>query len=394
MRAHVTRLVPHEHIATNRHRIFQGNHNSSAAINEHCVFGECVTLIFEKYSSTPDEMHVEIPSCERSTLMRSGKMDRPVLPVTYEKLDEWIHCLRPTLASEEFVCVVGILRGGGVIALMVSHEIGVPVGFLRYDRETRHVDWDSSIPIPAPGSAVLICEDIAGSGDTLADCVAFLQARRLAVKTLTAGFDDLSRIRPDYGIDGRGYFLLFPWERHAYTDEYREQWRKTHAGREGKIQEDHVFQIVGIDLDGILLPDVPLLHYDADLQSALRERDCLQPFANLPPIDVHRSKVIVTGRPEVDRARTEIWLRTYGFDSISLVMRDPSIYDDSSASVAAHKAHAAMRFACTHFIESDPVQAIQIAGLAPLLRVIWWNALSNEGKLISTQNWSASVSHL
>jgi hypoxanthine phosphoribosyltransferase len=314
-------------------------------------------------------------------------MEKPLLAITYERLDQWVHSLQSALAGEGFQCALGVLRGGGTLALMVSHTVGIPVAFLRYERATRAVTWDSSLPVPPAGAKVLVCEDLAGAGDTLVDCVEFLRARGLVVKTLTAGFDDLSRIHPDYGIDGRGYFLIFPWERHAYTDGYRERWTCTAAGRRGDIGEDHEFQAMGIDLDGILLPDLPPDRYNANLECALHERDELLPFITLPPFDISQIKGVVTGRPETDRIRTETWLMTHGFGSFPLVMRNPDICDDSASCVAAYKAQAALRLGCTHFVESDPIQAIEIAQNAPLLHVIWWNTAAGEGRLVTSDDW-------
>ncbi|AMP39102.1 MULTISPECIES: phosphoribosyltransferase [Ralstonia solanacearum species complex] len=314
-------------------------------------------------------------------------MEKPVFSISYELLDQWVTSLQPLLTQERFACAVGILRGGAPLALMVSHAIGVPTAFLRYERASGTVTWDSSIPVPPPGSKVLICEDIAGAGRTLADCVAFLKSYDLDVKTMTAGFDDLSSIRPDYSIDGRGYLIQFPWERHAHTDKYREAWQCTKAGRKGSIAEDHEYAAYAIDLDGILLPDVPLASYEADLASALRERDQLEPYRELPPVDLRAAKAIITGRPEVDRQRTVQWLATHGFDIPALLMRNPAAYDDTSEQVAKFKACSAVKMGCTHFIESDPQQAIHIAQHAPLLRVVWWDAAAKRGRLVSAFSW-------
>jgi hypoxanthine phosphoribosyltransferase len=314
-------------------------------------------------------------------------MNKPVFAVTYEQLDQWIASLQSELTREAFTCTVGILRGGAPLALMVSHATGIPCAFLRYDRASRTVTWDSSIPIPPAGNKILICEDIAGLGYTLADCIQYLQSYGLIVKTLTAGFDDSSLIRPDYSIDGRGCFLLFPWERHSYTEDYRTAWQRTNAGCNGRIAEDHEFSVYAIDLDGILVPDIPHERYESDLHAALRERDSLDPYQDLPPIDVRAAKAIITGRPEIDRTRTLAWLRKYDFDEPLLLMRDPAKHDETAEQVAAHKAQAAVQLACTHFIESDPKQAILIARHAPLLRVVWWDALTKEGKLISAHAW-------
>jgi hypoxanthine phosphoribosyltransferase len=314
-------------------------------------------------------------------------MNKPVLPLTYEQLDHWIESLQPALLDEQFAAALGILRGGAPLALMASHAVGVPVAFLRYERASRVVTWDSALPMPAPGSKVLLCEDIAGRGFTLLDCIDFLERHGLIVRTLTGAFDELSRTRPDFGIDARGYFALFPWERQAYTDRYRDDWTNNDAGQRAPMSSDHEYATYAIDLDGILLPDVPSTRYDEDLEAALNERDLLLPFESLPGIDLQRARAIITGRPEMDRERTQAWLDRHGFGKLELVMRTPDLHDQTPAGTAAHKAAAVLRCGVTHFIESDPVQAILIAQKAPLLRVIWWDAAGRTGTLVGASGW-------
>jgi len=316
-------------------------------------------------------------------------MNKPVLPLTYEQLDHWIESLQPALLAEGFAMAIGILRGGAPLALMVSHSAGAPVAFLRYDRASRTVAWDSTLSIPPAGSKVLLCEDIAGRGFTLVDCLAFLEQHGLDVKTLTGAVDDLSRTQPDYAIDARGYFALFPWERQAYTERYRDDWARVEAGDAPAMADDHHYATYAIDLDGILLPDVPLARYDEDLAAALLERDALLPFEVLPGIDLKRVRTIITGRPEMDRARTQAWLERHGFGHMQLVMRTPGKHDESPAGAAAHKAAAALAGGVTHFVESDPVQALLIAQQAPLLRVIWWDAHTHTGMLVGARAWAS-----
>ncbi|WP_341963957.1 phosphoribosyltransferase [Pseudomonas sp. RC10] len=311
-------------------------------------------------------------------------MDKPVLALTYEHIDRWIASIQSRLIKEEFVCVIGILRGGAPLALMVSHAAGIPVTFLRYDRGQRLAVWDSALPVPTPGSKVLLCEDISGVGHTLSDCLGYLEILGARIKTLTAGFDDKSVITPDYSIDGRGYTLVFPWERQAYTLNYRKHWDETGGGRTAAMAPDHQYDAYAIDLDGVLLRDIDPGAYRADLERALDERDALPAFKKAP---LKQSvKAIITGRPHMDRQRTQAWLDKNGFGGIELVMRDPSAHDDSPSQVASHKADAAVRMACTHFVESNPVQAVYIASAAPLLRVIWWDASVSQATLIGASD--------
>lgn len=317
-------------------------------------------------------------------------MNKPVLPLTYEQLDHWIESLQPALATENFAAVVGILRGGAPLALMASYATDTPVAFLRYDRRARHAMWDSSLPLPPHGSKVLLCEDIAGRGFTLVDCIAFLEQHGLTVKTLAGAFDGVSRMRPDYAREARGYFALFPWERQAYAARYRADWRRseTGLGEHDTDEVEHAAQITyALDLDGILLPDVPPSHYEADLTAALNERDALRPYAALPGVDLERVRAVVTGRPVTDRDRTAAWLERHGFGHLELLMRVPETHDDTPAGAAAHKAAAALRCGVTHFVESDPVQALLIARQAPLLRVIWWDAATRSGTTIGASPW-------
>lgn len=316
-------------------------------------------------------------------------LNKPVLSVSYEHLDRWIASLQPALLEDGFTCIIGILRGGGPLALMVSHATGVAPAFLRYQRADRSVTWDSSIPVPPPGSKVLLCEDIAGAGHTLTDCLSFLRRQGLLVKTLTAGFDDLSVTRPDYGINGCGYFLQFPWERQACTDTYRDHWKDTAGGRAGHMAQDHEYDAYAIDLDGILLPDIPLEHYAGDRQAALERRDRLAPFNYLPRWGA--VKAIITGRPEMDRSRTQAWLSRQGYGHTPLIMRDTRLYSESPECVAAHKARAAVQLGCTHFVESDPLQAILISQQVPLLRIVWWDAEARQGRLIGAAAWKSEA---
>jgi hypoxanthine phosphoribosyltransferase len=313
--------------------------------------------------------------------------NKPVLPLTYEQLDHWIESLQPVLIAERFTAAVGILRGGAPLALMASHSIGVPIAFLSYDRKARHVTWDSALPMPAPGSKVLLCEDIAGRGFTLVDCITFLEQHGLIVKTLTGAFDELSRVRPDYANDATGYFALFPWERQAYTEGYRDDWLQVEAGHSDSMAGDHEYATYAIDLDGILLPDVPLARYAEDLAAALIERDALLPFDVLPDIDLKQVRAVITGRPQADLERTRAWLERHGFGHLELVMRVPDQHDETAAGAAAHKIAAVLRCGVTHFLESDPVQALMIAQRAPLLRVIWWDAHARTGTLVSASRW-------
>lgn len=324
------------------------------------------------------------PCWDKSFPKDSGP-DKAFFEIGYDQLDHWMGSLQPQLINQAFACIVGILRGGAPLALMASHLTGVQVCFLRYERSTRQVTWDSTLARPQRGEKVLLCEDIAGCGHTFTDCISFLSDHGLKVQTLAAVFDDISRIRPDYAMDARGGIAIFPWERQAYTRRYKSQWSEALLGKRRAVDADHVFDCYATDLDGILLADVAADLYRQNLEAALSLRDQLPPL--VPPFHVSKAIAIITGRPLADRDRTASWLKQHGYETAELIMRDPTQYGDSTSEVARYKARAARRLGCTHFIESDPVQAMFIAQSAPLLKVIWWDAGSRSGRIVMAHQW-------
>jgi hypothetical protein len=73
---------------------------------------------------------------------------------------------------------------------------------------------------------------------------------------------------------------------------------------------------------------------------------------------------------------------------MQLVMRTPGTHDESPAGAAAQCRSSLVSGGVTHFVESDPMQALLIAQQAPLLRVIWWDALTQTGMLVGAHAWT------
>lgn len=261
-----------------------------------------------------------------------------------------------------FAAIVAIARGGLAAGVMASTELSLPLHALTYSRRDRRVSWFTATR-PEPGAHVLLVDDVAGRGTTLSDSLAFLQDQGFTVRVFTLAYDEHSRVRPDYGVlIPKGYRVWFPWERTSITPHF-----DTTCNLPDRAE--HEYASWAIDLDGVLLMDLPEERYAHALQETLAQRDQLMPSARLPRLDLSRISII-TGRPEQDRARTTAWLNRHGFHG-TLVMRDESRY--SALETPRHKAEAILTRCHTHFIESDPVQALEIARLASVARVIWWN---------------------
>lgn len=261
-----------------------------------------------------------------------------------------------------FDAVVAIARGGLAPGVMAATALSLPLYALSYDRKTRCVSWFTH-QTPQPGARILLVEDIAGRGTTLSDSIAFVRNQGFKAKVFTLAWDDQSRVVPDYGFKMPPRCRAwFPWERESITDEF---------DATGNLPDrpEHEYASWAIDLDGILLPDVPEALYLQNLEAALLKRDTLLPHTTLPNRDL-RDLPIVTGRPEQDRARTQAWLNRHGFSG-RLIMRDESRH--TAAQTAEHKAQAIVEQRYTHFIESDAVQALEIASRVKVARVLWWN---------------------
>lgn len=287
---------------------------------------------------------------------------RVPLPYDYARVESVVMEYVPRWRARAFDGVVAIARGGLIPAVMAAAALDLPLFAVSYARRERRAAWHT-VSRPAPASRLLLVEDIAGRGTTLVDCLAFLRGAGHDVAVFTLAHDAESRLRPDYGEEmPPGRAAWFPWEREAITPAFA-------ATGNQPDRPLHDYASWAIDLDGVLLPDLPATDYERDLAATLQRRDQLQPCAILPRLDL-AAVTVITGRPEVDRARTRAWLDRHGFHG-PLVMRDPARHIVTQTS--AHKAEAILAGCHTHFLESDAAQAIDIALRLKIARVLWWD---------------------
>jgi len=287
-------------------------------------------------------------------------------PYDYARVEQAVAQYIPQWRDIAFGAIVAVARGGLAPALVASTALDLPMYALSYDRRTRDVSWFTS-QVPPAGTHILLIEDIAGRGTTLSDCIDFLSNAGYSLRVFTLAYDEQSRIQPDFGFEiPAGLRAWFPWERESITPAYDATGnRPAHAA--------DTYASWAIDLDGILLPDVPAYRYESDLAGALLQRDALTPNPILPGRDDLRQLPIITGRPEKDRARTQAWLDRHGFHG-PLAMRDEARYRPEQT--AEHKAQAIMAGCHTHYIESELAQAVEISRRVPVARVYWWDGSS------------------
>ena len=284
--------------------------------------------------------------------------------IGYDQAERMLAALLGPVTEWRPDAVAAIARGGLVPGTMVSCVLALPLFMVGHDRTAGTTSWIG----PAPeGRRVLLVDDCCATGQTMAAVrTAVLEAGHDCA-TLTIVHDpETTSYVPDFSHPMRELFR-FPWERGEATPAARAR-RATGTPAERAFEQP----FFGLDLDGVFLPDVPRAHYASDLEDALRRRHALDPFPVLPPFARERS-VVITGRPEIDRPQTAAWLSRHGYGDLTLECRPADVPDDIG-SVSRYKAAAAMRWGCTHFVESEAEQAVRIAALAPHLLVSWWSA--------------------
>lgn len=270
-----------------------------------------------------------------------------------------LDAMAPQIRHAELDAIVIVLRGGTFAGMHMAFLTGLPVYFIRYDRPTASVTWLGEAP--AEQAKVLLCEDSAGKGKTLADCRQFLLASGYDVTMLVVCKMPGAATEPEYRCfdwTNDDLQVLFPWNRYRINGESR-----------ADALPDHEYERTAWDMDGVFLDDIERSVYDEDLEAALIKRDNL-PLAEFAP-QIDEGDIVITSRPEIDRDRTEAWLRKFGIH-VPVVLRDEGELTVNSEFKGRWKGRKALELGYTHFVESNAEEAIHIASLYPELRVIWY----------------------
>jgi hypothetical protein len=290
----------------------------------------------------------------------------------YDQTERMIAALLDRAMQWQPDVVVGIARGGLVPATMAAGMLALPLAMMGFERSAGSAAW---IGPPPFARRILLVDDGCSTGRTMASVREALIRDGFDCLTLAVVHDpDVTAFIPDLSHPVRTLWR-FPWERGETTPAGRAL-RATGAGPD-RLTE---LPFHGLDLDGVFLPDVPDAFYQADIEDAVARRHLLEPFASLPYFAPERA-VVITGRPDSDRERTCAWLARWGHGALPLECR-PSEMAHNPDSVARYKAEVATRWGCTHFVESDPEQALRIAAHAPHLVVSWWSAKDARAWLI------------
>ena len=290
----------------------------------------------------------------------------------YDQTERMIAALLDRAAQWQPETVVGIARGGLVPATIAAGILSLPLAMIGFERTSGEAQW---IGAPASGGRVLLVDDGCSTGRTMVTVREALLREGRECLTLAVVHDpEVTQYVPDLSHAMRALWR-FPWERGEATPAGRAR-RATGAGPDRATE----LPFYGLDLDGVFLPDVPDAVYRANIAEAVLRRHGLEPFPTLPFFAPERA-VVITGRPDSDRERTQAWLARWGHGALPLECR-PDRIPHNPDSVARYKAETATRWGCTHFVESDAEQALRVAAHAPHLVVSWWSATDARAWLI------------
>ncbi|QGZ58928.1 phosphoribosyltransferase [Paraburkholderia acidiphila] len=162
----------------------------------------------------------------------------PVYFYGYDAIETFCLSKRAQLIQENVGLILGILRGGAIPALMLSQMLGLPVDFVHYDRREAKAEINNRKVFDLVDSCVkerkkiLLVDDVAGVGYTLANCrdylLSFIKDESL-IRVLTLVHHASSRTKSDYCKDCSSVHAILPWERYVTSHQCQDDFVKAQA---------------------------------------------------------------------------------------------------------------------------------------------------------------------
>ncbi len=271
---------------------------------------------------------------------------RERLVVGYDRALALVKSCEAAILRDRPDMLVGVLRGGAIPALMLSQRIDVPVIFCAGNRGDAQATLLQASDLT--GQRVLVIDDIAATGATLARAKAAVERLGGTCRTMALFYDPRVQKRPDYGHLAR-HFIHFVWEKLEVTPASRHLFR-THGSRYAPAA---VTEYYGFDLQGMLLgPHVA----NADAAAAQVRRKGA------------KAAVFVTAQ-RISTADTQR-LRGWGLDAVKRVQATSGHPVEDPA---AFKVRQIQELGISTWFEGDIAQALQIARDCPVTDVVFWN---------------------
>lgn len=145
------------------------------------------------------------------------------LKISWERLEELVERLADKIRRDyEFDVLVGVLRGGMIVAHLISDILGVdeiyPIGCISYvdiyKRSTTRV-YHPLIIEDLKNMRVLLVDDVADSGNTLKTILEneVLPKNPKECRTATLHIKPWSKFQPNYYVEVTDAWIVYPWEK-------------------------------------------------------------------------------------------------------------------------------------------------------------------------------------
>lgn len=150
---------------------------------------------------------------------------RRFLTLTWSDIESLVEKLSEKI-SKKFSpdVIVGILRGGMIIANLLSDFLNVPevyaIGCKSYlgVEEKGSVTIYQHLPVRLDGKLVLLVDDVADSGDTMRYVTQYLEELNpKKVMTATLHIKPHTTFFPDFYVDVINAWIVYPWELNEFV---------------------------------------------------------------------------------------------------------------------------------------------------------------------------------
>ena len=264
------------------------------------------------------------------------------------------HC-EAAIMREAPDVLVGVLRGGVIPALMLSQRVDVPVVFCACNRGDAQAVFAERVDFT--GQRVLIVDDFATTGQTLARTKAAVERLGGTCRTMAIFYDAQIRTKPDHGHVAQ-QFIHFVWDKLEVTPASRRLFG-THNSR---YAPSTVTEHYGFDLDGMLLRACG----GADPQPAV---------AQVLRKGAETSVFVSARRPsEFEAQRLAAW-GLAAFERVHAAAVDEATDSDAAqADPIAFKVAQIKQLGISTWYEGDVDQALRIAQACPVTDVVLWSA--------------------
>lgn len=115
-------------------------------------------------------------------------------------------------------CIVGIGRGGLVPAVYLSDRLGVrklyafKIDYYKGEKRGKKPAISQKPPLRLVHGNVLIVDDVADTGKTLALVKKLLKKRASVIKTATLHYKPHSLIKPDFFVETTKRWVVYPYQ--------------------------------------------------------------------------------------------------------------------------------------------------------------------------------------